>query len=82
VLQALQTEHPAHRAYLRPGRASGAGFVAAADGPGARQAVCPAGKTNTQCSRLEEGASGKVSYRFECGGWVKAFAMICRHVRD
>ncbi len=30
-----------------------------------RKAVCPAGKTNTQCSRLEEEASGKVSYRFE-----------------
>jgi hypothetical protein len=32
-----------------------------------RQAICPAGKTNTQCSRLEEAASGKVSYRFEFG---------------
>ena len=32
-----------------------------------RQAICPAGKTNTQCSRLEEEASGKVSYRFEFG---------------
>ena len=30
-----------------------------------RTAVCPAGKTNTQCSRLEDEASGKVSYRFE-----------------
>jgi hypothetical protein len=30
-----------------------------------RTAVCPAGKINTQCSRLEEEASGKVSYRFE-----------------
>lgn len=30
-----------------------------------RQAICPAGKTNTQCSRLEEEATGKVSYRFE-----------------
>ncbi|MEW5931595.1 MAG: transposase [Gemmatimonadota bacterium] len=30
-----------------------------------RTAVCPAGKTDTQCSRLEEAASGKVSYRFE-----------------
>jgi len=30
-----------------------------------RNAVCPAGKTNTQCSRLEEAAGGKVSYRFE-----------------
>jgi transposase len=30
-----------------------------------RQAVCPAGKRNTQCSRLEEADTGKVSYRFE-----------------
>jgi len=30
-----------------------------------RRAVCPAGKPNTQCSRLEEEATGKVSYRFE-----------------
>jgi transposase len=30
-----------------------------------RRAVCPAGKENTQCSRLEEEKSGKVSYRFE-----------------
>lgn len=32
-----------------------------------RTALCPAGQTNTQCSRLEEEASGKVSYRFEFG---------------
>ena len=30
-----------------------------------RTAICPAGKTNTQCSRLEEEATGKVTYRFE-----------------
>jgi hypothetical protein len=30
-----------------------------------RQAVCPAGKGSSQCSRLEEEATGKVSYRFE-----------------
>ena len=30
-----------------------------------RQAICPAGKGNTQCSRLEEQATGKVTYRFE-----------------
>jgi hypothetical protein len=30
-----------------------------------RTAICPAGKANTQCSRLEEEATGKVSYRFE-----------------
>jgi hypothetical protein len=33
----------------------------------ARQALCPAGKANTQCSRLVEQATGKVSYRFEFG---------------
>jgi len=32
-----------------------------------RTALCPAGKTNTQCSRLATEASGKVSYRFEFG---------------
>jgi hypothetical protein len=30
-----------------------------------RRAICPAGRENTQCSRLEEKQSGKVSYRFE-----------------
>jgi len=30
-----------------------------------RRAVCPAGKTSTQCSRLEEQETGKVTYRFE-----------------
>ena len=30
-----------------------------------RRAVCPAGHPSPQCSRLEEGQSGKVSYRFE-----------------
>ena len=32
-----------------------------------RKAICPAGKINTQCSRLVEQATGKVSYRFEFG---------------
>ena len=31
----------------------------------ARQAVCPAGKLNTQCSRLVEKQSDRVSFRFE-----------------
>ena len=30
-----------------------------------RQAICPAGQQNSQCSRLEEQATGRVSYRFE-----------------
>jgi hypothetical protein len=39
-----------------------------------RQAVCPAGKLNTQCSRLVEASTGNVNYRFEfstqCQGCV------------
>src|SRR5262245_10849662 len=31
----------------------------------ARKAVCPAGQPSTQCSRLEEQDTGKVSFRFE-----------------
>jgi hypothetical protein len=31
----------------------------------ARGATCPAGEASTQCSRLEQAPSGKVSYRFE-----------------
>lgn len=33
-----------------------------------RRAVCPAGKISTNCSRLQEKASGKASFRFEWGG--------------
>ncbi len=33
----------------------------------ARQAVCPAGYTSCQCSRLEEAGSGKIHFRFEWG---------------
>lgn len=32
-----------------------------------RRAVCPAGKASTNCSRLQEKASGRASYRFEWG---------------
>jgi Transposase DDE domain len=32
-----------------------------------RKAICPAGKTSTQCSQLTEQKSGKVTYRFEFG---------------
>jgi hypothetical protein len=32
---------------------------------GQRQAVCPAGQTSSQCSRLEVQATGKVNFRFE-----------------
>ena len=40
-----------------------------------RQAVCPAGKTSTQCSRLENQATGQVDYRFE---WGYVIVMIVR----
>jgi transposase len=33
-----------------------------------RRAVCPAGNASSNCSRLQEKATGKVSYRFEWGG--------------
>jgi len=39
-----------------------------------RQAMCPAGHQNTQCSRLEEQATGRVSYRFE---WDTATCAAC-----
>jgi Transposase DDE domain len=32
-----------------------------------RKAVCPQGKISTECSKLTEGGSGKVTYRFEFG---------------
>jgi transposase len=32
-----------------------------------RKALCPAGKSSTQCSQLTEQKSGKVTYRFEFG---------------
>jgi transposase len=39
-----------------------------------RQAICPAGQPNRQCSRLEEQATGKVTYRFE---WDRATCAAC-----
>jgi len=33
-----------------------------------RKAICPGGHAATNCSRLEEKATGKVSFRFEWGG--------------
>ena len=53
---------PAQPAPQKDGRFSVADFQVNVE---ARTAVCPAGKTNTQCSRLEEAATGHVSYRFE-----------------
>ena len=39
-----------------------------------RKAVCPAGQANTQCSRLEEKATGRISYRFE---WDTSTCTVC-----
>jgi transposase len=39
-----------------------------------RQATCPAGHQNTQCSRLVEKATGRVSFRFE---WDTATCAAC-----
>jgi hypothetical protein len=39
-----------------------------------RRATCPAGQVNTQCSRLVEKATGRVSYRFE---WDTATCAAC-----
>jgi len=39
-----------------------------------RRAVCPAGHSNSQCSRLVEKATGRVAYRFE---WDTATCAAC-----
>lgn len=51
----------------QPSVSQGTGYVteAFAVDIAARTATCPAGEASTQCSRLEEAASGKVKYRFE-----------------
>jgi len=53
---------PAQPAPRKEGRFSVEDFAISVE---ERQAVCPAGRSNTQCSRLEEADTGKVSYRFE-----------------
>ncbi|MCX6930221.1 MAG: transposase [Verrucomicrobia bacterium] len=59
--QGLELMGPAQPAPRKDGRFSAADFqVRVAE----RQAICPAGKLRTQCSRLEEQSTGKVSYRF------------------
>jgi hypothetical protein len=40
-----------------------------------RRGVCPAGKTSTQCSRLEEAATSKISYRLEFTGHCQDCSM-------
>ena len=53
---------PAQPAPQKEGRFSVADFTITVE---ERKAVCPAGRSNTQCSRLVEEGTGKVSYRFE-----------------
>jgi len=53
---------PAQSAPKKDGRYSTEDFVISI---AERRAKCPAGQENTQCSRLEEEKTGKVSYRFE-----------------
>jgi hypothetical protein len=43
-----------------------------------RKAICPAGKINTQCSRLVEQSTGKVSYRFEFSTQCHDCSMRCQ----
>ena len=52
----------AHSPQNNQGRFTAEEFQIDVEGP---QAICPAGQHNTQCSRLEEQQSGKVSFRFE-----------------
>lgn len=37
-----------------------------------RRAICPAGQSNSGCSRIHDKSSGKVGYRFEWGGPCQA----------
>jgi transposase len=53
---------PAQPAPKKPGRFSVEDFQIHVE---ERQGICPAGKPNTQCSRLEEDKSGRVNFRFE-----------------
>lgn len=53
---------PAQPALCKQGRFGAEDFEVRVE---QRQATCPAGKTSTQCSRLEEKKGGRVNYRFE-----------------
>jgi transposase len=53
---------PAQPAPVKDGRFSVEQFAISVE---ERRAVCPAGKSSTQCSRLEAQETGKVNYRFE-----------------
>jgi hypothetical protein len=64
---------PVQPAPQKDGRFSAAEFNVEVE---ERRATCPAGQVSTQCSRLEEQSTGKVTYRFEwsthCHGCPKA----------
>ena len=74
-------------ARLRPapqqeGRFTAGGFSSQVE---ERQALCPAGKTNTQCSRLVEQPTGKMSFRFELSTQCHACPLrepVCRQGND
>jgi hypothetical protein len=53
---------PAQRGLRKEGRFSVEAFDVHVE---QRRAVCPAGRESTQCSRLQEEKTGKVTYRFE-----------------
>lgn len=53
---------PMQPAVERDGRYSSEAFDVSVEN---RRAVCPAGQESTNCSRLESGKTGKVTYRFE-----------------
>jgi len=64
---------PVQPAPVKDGRNSSEDFdVSVAN----RCATCPAGHKSTNCSRLEEGGTGKVTYRFE---WNKGLCQNCDH---
>ena len=69
--QGRELKGPLAAAPTKEGRISSEAFdVSVAQ----RRAVCPAGQTSTNCSRLEEQQSGDVSYRFE---WTNAVCGSC-----
>jgi len=67
VLAQAQKEGWELRGPAQPSAKTGKGYRAEAFEArvAERTAICPAGEASTQCSRLEEGATGKVSYRLE-----------------
>jgi hypothetical protein len=46
-----------------------------------RYAICPSGKTSTQCARMEAGKTGRITYRFEWCGLCQSCAVkgVCLH---